>query len=135
MMIDRERFELGIAEFNEGKFFECHDTFEELWMEERGEAKRFLQGLIQGAVGIFHMIRGNLAGAESQLSKSLAKLGEYQSHYLGIDVAALRTGLSALLFSVSDARERGVEQIDLIQLPMIVYERDTQDFSSTSFDV
>lgn len=130
--MDREQFELGIAEFNEGKFFECHDTFEALWMDERGEPKRFLQGLIQGAVGVFHATRGNLAGAESQLSKSLAKLGEYRNHYFGVDVEALRTGLQALYHSVSDGRRRGTEQIDLDFLPTIVYSYDPESFSGTA---
>ena len=130
--MDREQFELGIAEFNDGMFFECHDTFEALWMEQRGESKRFLQGLIQGAVGVFHATRGNLAGAESQLSKSLAKLGEYQSPYLGVDVEALRTGLQALYRSVSDGRNGGDERIDLNLIPTIVYSYDPDALSGTS---
>jgi predicted metal-dependent hydrolase len=91
----RDQFELGVTEFNDGRFFECHDTFEEMWMEERGEHRRFLQGLIQASVGIFHATRGNFIGSESQITKSLTKLEEYPELYLGIEVVALRQGLQA----------------------------------------
>lgn len=92
-MTFRKQFELGITEFNGRKFFECHDTFEDLWMHERGERKRFLQGLIQGSVGIFHATRGNFAGADSQLTKALQKLDGYSETYLGVDLVNLRQGL------------------------------------------
>lgn len=120
--MDREQFELGINEFNEGKFFECHDTFEAMWMEERGEARRFLQGLIQGAVGILHATRGNLPGAESQLSKSLAKLGEYPVRYLGIDVESLRTGLESVRASLGGTG--GLLRFDPMLIPTIDYSGD-----------
>jgi len=120
--MDREQFEIGIAEFNEGRFFECHDTFEAMWMEERGEARRFLQGLIQGAVGILHATRGNLAGAASQLEKALAKLVEYPERYCGIDVDALRTDLAALRASFGSGE--GGLQFDPDLIPTIDYTHD-----------
>ena len=44
----------GIRYFNECDFFESHETWEELWTEYRGEARRFYQGLIQVAVALHH---------------------------------------------------------------------------------
>ena len=49
---DEERRALakGIAEFNAGLFFECHDTLEDMWGGIRGPARDFFQGLIQVSV-------------------------------------------------------------------------------------
>ena len=59
----RERFEEGRALFNEGRFFEAHEKWEEAWLREKGSAKLLLQGLIQIAAG-FHKARsGNGAAA------------------------------------------------------------------------
>src|SRR5258706_348843 len=38
---DDPRFLKGIEEFNQQLFFECHETLEELWLEERGEDRKF----------------------------------------------------------------------------------------------
>ena len=73
-----ELFKKGIEYFNTGYYFEAHDTFEEIWMDERGEDVRFYQGLVQLATGFSHLKMDNLKGAESQLNKGFAKLEKYK---------------------------------------------------------
>ncbi len=80
----------GAEEFNSGRFFECHDTLEDVWRGVRGPARDFLQGLIQVAVGFYHLGNGNLRGAESQLEKGLGKLLGYGDDYLGMELLNLR---------------------------------------------
>jgi len=121
----REQFELGIEEFNGSHYFECHDTFEELWTDERGERRLFLQGLIQAAVGIFHATRSNAAGAESQLTKSLAKLIEVPDHYLGVDVLALRQDLEQFRQLHRERVSQGQPGFDPAAAPRIVYRRES----------
>ena len=58
----------GIWLFNEGEFFDCHDELEELWTEIQGEERKYIQGLIQAAVALFHFGNGNLGGAGFWLS-------------------------------------------------------------------
>lgn len=80
----------GVAEFNAGKFFECHDTLEEIWQGIRGPARDFFQGLIQISVGFYHLRNGNLRGGESQLEKGLKALGRYGDRYAGMELRNLR---------------------------------------------
>ncbi|MFI5265098.1 MAG: DUF309 domain-containing protein [Candidatus Kapaibacterium sp.] len=80
----------GVELFNNKEFFDCHDAFEELWMEERGERRLFLQGLIQAAVGCHHLSNGNTSGAISQYMKSLDKLKKFPDDYLGLDMRSFR---------------------------------------------
>ena len=87
----------GAAEFNCGKFFECHDTLEEVWRGTRGPARDFLQGLIQISVGFYHLGNGNCAGGESQLSKGLKNLESYGTSYAGVDLADLRRQVESWL--------------------------------------
>jgi predicted metal-dependent hydrolase len=88
-----EYYEGGIDLFNEGKFFECHEAWEEIWKHSEGEAKLFYQGLIQAAVAILHAQRGNLAGAASMHTKASVKLCQLKSPYMGIALAELRGAL------------------------------------------
>jgi predicted metal-dependent hydrolase len=92
---DGERAALarGVAEFNAGLFFECHDTLEEMWAGVRGPARDFFQGLIQVAVAYYHLDNGNAAGAESMMRRALKRLERYPARYCGFDVAAQRAEL------------------------------------------
>jgi predicted metal-dependent hydrolase len=81
--------ERGIALFNHGEFFACHEVLEEAWTPERGPRRLFLQSLIHMAVGFYHHGRGNPAGATRQLRKGLRKLAGYLPVCESIDTARL----------------------------------------------
>ena len=51
----RQGLDQGIREFNEGAFFEAHDTLEDTWMDVRGGNRLFFQGLIQLSIGYYHL--------------------------------------------------------------------------------
>src|SRR5690606_20932959 len=55
-------FHEGIALFNEGEWFEAHESWEDIWHMAAGPRKLFYQGLIQCAVTLEHMRRGNPRG-------------------------------------------------------------------------
>ena len=69
-------FELGLTFFNDGRYFEAHEAWEDLWRETPPPLRRFYQGLIQAAVGLYHLERGNRVGARGQLSKSIGHLSQ-----------------------------------------------------------
>jgi predicted metal-dependent hydrolase len=94
--------EKGVAEFNSGHYFECHDTLEELWMGIRGPARNFFQGLIQIAVGFYHLNQRNLPGCESQLNKGLQKLVPYGDFYAGVELESLRRQVQFWLNRIHD---------------------------------
>ena len=80
----------GITEFNDGAYFACHETLEALWLAERGPVRRLYQGVLQVAVALHQLERGNRNGARSMLAKALAHLAACPAPCLGVDVTALR---------------------------------------------
>jgi hypothetical protein len=72
----RERLREGIALFNRGEFFECHEVLEGVWMEASGGQKTLLQGLIQVAVAFYHLRRANFIGSSRLLRAGLEKLSQ-----------------------------------------------------------
>jgi len=94
---DDPRFITGIEEFNNGLYFECHETLEEIWLEERGEERRFYQGIIQIAAGYYKLEQGVPVGALKLWRMGIEKLQAYGPAYLGINVDALVGGVSAHL--------------------------------------
>ena len=105
--------EKAALEFNSGKFFECHDTLEEVWQGIRGPARDFFQGLIQISVGFYHLRNGNRQGGESQLDKGLTKLENYGDSYAGMELANLRTGVRRWLEKVRTGEKLDATLADL----------------------
>ena len=79
----------GIRLFNEEYFFEAHEVLEEVWRQEHGEPRLFLQGLIQVCAAYHHFQNGNQVGAITLLQRGADKMRHYPPRYLGIDAAGL----------------------------------------------
>jgi predicted metal-dependent hydrolase len=92
----------GVAEFNRGRYFECHETLEEMWLRLRGPHRDFFQGLIQVSVGFLHLERGNRAGALRTFTRAMARFRRYPARYCGFDLAAERALLQNLLAMLAD---------------------------------
>ena len=93
----KDFYEQGIDLFNEGRFFECHEAWEEIWKRSDGEAKLFYQGLIQAAVAILHAQRGNLEGARSLHQKAREKLDPLADEHMGIALGEMRVALTEFI--------------------------------------
>jgi predicted metal-dependent hydrolase len=96
-------YEHGIDLFNQGRFFECHEAWEEIWKRSDGELKLFYQGLIQAAVAILHAQRGNLEGARSLYQKASANLDSIPHEHMGLAIGELRVELSRFIEIASRA--------------------------------
>jgi uncharacterized protein len=89
-----EMFQRGIELFNQGRFFDAHEAWEQSWLRSGGEEKIFYQGLIQAAAAILHVQRGNPSGARSLWQKAGSKLAGLPADYRSIDLEQLRSGLA-----------------------------------------
>ena len=78
----------GILFFNARDFFEAHEVWESLWMTCTGPERRFVQGLIQAAVALYHFGNGNLRGAVKLFHSAKEYMERFGSPYLGLDSAA-----------------------------------------------
>ena len=77
----------GAALFDEGRFWDAHEAWEEAWLEEEGEVRLFLQGLIQVAAG-YHKATVQLQpnGCVKLLGSGLQKLEPLPSEFLGVSL-------------------------------------------------
>jgi len=88
--------EQAVRQFNRGRFFDCHETLEGVWLRLRGPSRDFFQALIQVSVGFHHLGRGNHVGALRTFVKARDRFEAYPARYFGFDVAAERARLEAL---------------------------------------
>ena len=83
-------FNKGIEAFNNRKFYDAHEYWEELWLDYKLNDAQFIQGLIQLAVSYFHFFNQNLNGARSMLKKCLKKIDQVEVAR-GINVIELKS--------------------------------------------
>lgn len=84
------RFEKGIQHFNQREYYDAHETWEDLWHAEHGEAHNFLQGLIQFATALHHFEDSNLKGTRLLYIGGQELLRPYANVYWGINLKKLR---------------------------------------------
>lgn len=80
----------GAEQFNQGNYFEAHEEWEKSWYGTEGEENRFLKGLIQVAVALYHLESGNLIGARKVMGTALGYLKEFPGRRCGVDLERLR---------------------------------------------
>ena len=83
------RWDQGLRLFDEGKFFECHEAIEALWLETPSDDvhRDLYKGVIQAAASLYQLKRGVLSGAKGLLRTSVAYLEKYRPEALGLDVS------------------------------------------------
>lgn len=90
----RQLLEEGIALFNRGAYFDCHEAFEEIWRSTSPEPKDLFQGLIQVAVGLYHHLeRQRPDVARRVMAKGRRRLVPLAPTCQGLDLAALLTAV------------------------------------------
>ncbi|MGF1480323.1 MAG: DUF309 domain-containing protein [Cyanophyceae cyanobacterium] len=100
----------GVKEFNGQEFYACHDTFEALWVEAPESDKAFYQGILQIAVGCYHLENYNWRGAVILLGEGVRKLCDYQPHHHGVDVERLVDESAQLLRALQQIEPESIEQ-------------------------
>lgn len=111
----------GIDEFNRRLYFECHETLEEIWLEDHGEDRLFYQGLIQIAAGYYKLEQGVLIGAIKLWQRGLEKVEAYPPLHLGVDLRAMIATTRANLNLAAAAQAR-VENTVAAAIPVIAFD-------------
>ncbi|NET08966.1 MAG: DUF309 domain-containing protein [Merismopedia sp. SIO2A8] len=101
----------GIDQFNQGEFYACHDTLEAIWMEAIEPDRTFYQGILQIAVGLYHLGNHNWRGCLTLLGEGIRRLGPYQPDYFTVEVTPLVTTAQLLLQTLQQAGPEGTEAI------------------------
>jgi predicted metal-dependent hydrolase len=100
--IDMHHFVEGIRLFNQARFFDAHEAWEDVWRSSAPADKKFFQGLTQLAVAFHHHSTGNIVGACSVMHRGLGNLADSPAEH-GIYLRRLCLEVSQWLLAL----ERG----------------------------
>jgi predicted metal-dependent hydrolase len=120
----REALAKGIAEFNAWRFYDCHETLEDVWREvgskgEEGTLADFYQGIIKIAAGFHHVLRDNHKGAINLLTDAFRLLERFRPVTLGVDVERLLADTRPCLDSIVEVGPERLREFDRSMIPQI----------------
>jgi predicted metal-dependent hydrolase len=126
-------FAKAIREFNSWRFYDCHETLEDIWREcggkavgrnadERDELADFYQGIIKVAAGFHHLFRGNHAGVLKVLGDAPRLLTPYRPRTLGVDVDQLLADVDRALAAIRGLGPERMGEFDRDLVPQIEVE-------------
>ena len=101
-------FEEAIAQFNSGDYYACHDTLEAIWNDAWQSDRAFYQGILQIAVGLYHLKNQNWHGAAILLGEGTSRLPAYLPNYQSIDVETLLEDSLVILRTVQLSGKEGI---------------------------
>ncbi|MFY0544742.1 DUF309 domain-containing protein [Brevibacillus sp. H7] len=112
-----EQYYQFVDKFNEREFYECHDLLEELWMEDK--SNKFLQGLLQLSVGLYHFECGNIKGARWMFANARKYLTRYAPVHWDLDVNQVLAYLDSCLAALPDADSIPYDVAKAMQFPKL----------------
>ena len=120
----QEAIDAGKNLFNNRKFFEAHEIWEEAWRDSQMDERHLLQGLIQVAAGFYKLQIGMPTGTVKLLEKSLSHLEDLPGDFYNLN-------LSGLLSSVHEWKEVSRKMVEMwrtdfdeAKLPTLDYKTD-----------
>ena len=109
----------GIHEFNEGEFFEQHETLETLWRATEGDVRYLYQGILLVGVGFYHLGRGNYHGAQAKLAAGIDMLEWFAPVCQTVDVAGLVAQARPCLEQVRALGKERLGEFDHSLIPQV----------------
>lgn len=113
----------AIAQFNDGYYFESHETLEDLWMVTPLPERDLFQAIIQIAAAFVHFSRGEYPGILKLLDAALEKLQAFVPGRLGVDVAALIAGVDGARTEIAALGPERFTEWDEARVPKIRLKR------------
>jgi len=92
----------AVRQFNDGDYFLCHETLEDLWIGEERPIRNVYQGILQIGIGLLHLQRGNKPGARTLLEQGMQRLQPFLPTCFKLDLASLCEEAAKILNRLND---------------------------------
>lgn len=103
---ERRHFLAGIECFNERRFHDAHDEWEEIWHNTAGRKAQFYRALNHAAVTLEHLARNNPNGVKRVWSMTLERFAGLPPTFMGLEIEPfvnqLRYAIAPVLAMISE---------------------------------
>jgi len=109
----------GIHEFNDGEFFEQHETLELLWRATKSDIRYLYQGVLLIGVGFYHQQQGNFHGTQAKLAAGIEMLEWFAPACQTVDVSDLIARAKLCLEQVRQLGRDRLHEFDRSLIPQV----------------
>jgi predicted metal-dependent hydrolase len=102
----------GIALFNLGEYYKCHDDLEEAWRQDEMPGRELYQGILQVGIALYQVQRNNYRGAVKMLLRVRQWLEPLPDVCRGVNVARLRQNVDAYYDAITALGADNLAQFD-----------------------
>ncbi len=117
-----DEFYTAIEQFNDGFWFESHETLEDLWQVTPLPDRTMFQGIIQVAAALVHFARGEYPGIFKLFDAASDKLTVFAPHHLGVDVRSLLADITRVRAELEAIGPQDFTSWDERHAPRIAFE-------------
>lgn len=118
-----DEFYAAVEQFNDGYWFESHETLEDLWQVTPLPERTMFQGIIQTAAALVHFARGEYPGIFKLFDAARDKLTAFAPHHLGVDVQSLLADIARVRAEFEALGPKDFTSWDERNTPRILFER------------
>jgi hypothetical protein len=113
----------ALEQFNDGYWFESHETLEDLWHVTPLPERTLFQGVIQASAALVHFARGEYPGILKLFDASLDKLRPFAPVALGVNVAAFVADIERTRDELAALTPEGFLEWDEARAPKASFQR------------
>ena len=112
----------GLHEFNNREYYECHETLEEAWNEEKGPARELYRAILQVGIAYYQIQRHNYNGAHKMFLRTQQWFAPLPDRCQGINVGQLRIDAAAARAHLEALGPLRIAEFDPTLFKPIIYE-------------
>ena len=114
----------GIAMYNRGEYYECHELLEDAWRAEHDDVRYLYQGILQIGVAFHHLGNNNWKGAVGLLTRGIEKVRRFRPECMGVDTERLVHEAEHCLDMLHRLGPDGTAGFDWTLVPEIIVDSD-----------
>jgi hypothetical protein len=95
-------FRQGIELFNSGYYWEAHEKWEDVWRDQSGDVRTFIQAFVQMAAAYSFVALSRPGAAGYLFEKTIEKFRQYENLMQSIEIEPLMVSMQGILRLLSD---------------------------------
>jgi predicted metal-dependent hydrolase len=111
----------GVQLFNKGYYWEAHETWEEMWRDQSGTGKSFMETFVQLAEGYSFAKKGKTDSAQYLFSKAMKKFQDYRQVQCQVSIPDIVQDIERAVGEINSFRRNGTTHFTLSSAPVIVF--------------
>lgn len=112
----------GIKRFNDGLYFEAHESLETAWRDETGTLREVYRGILLAGVTLLHIQRNNYSGALKVSERCLNWLQPWPDVSCGIHVGPIKQQIKKVHSLLLEKPTKDLCHFDLSFITQIIYD-------------